>query len=188
MTTFQLDESFDMKKFAERCSTEGHCKMERFPPSLKGKRDFEWFPILLVNEAPILTTDFRIAINSDNRRAIPSRNSGIIVIKPKIPINGFGSKRAIPIIDKFKQAFPEWSTLNWSDAYVEITDVDVYVRSFVDQYQIGEIISYENENFTVRLTKAVAKAQRIQRVAAGGGSARIMTLVRAFLRWLASRG
>jgi len=142
VTTFQLDESFDMKKFAERCSTEGRCKMERFPPSLRGKKDFEWFPILLAHDAPILTTDFQIALHPDNRQAIPARNSGIIVIKPKIAESGFGSKRAIPLIDKFKLAFPEWSNLNWSDAYVEITDVDVYVRSFVDLHQIsGETVS-----------------------------------------------
>jgi hypothetical protein len=169
VTTFQLDESFDMRKFAKRCSTEGRCKMERFPPNLRGKKDFEWLPILLANDAPILTTDFGIAIHADNRQAIPSRNSGIIVVKPKIPESGFGSKRAIPLIDKFKLAFPEWSNLNWSDTYVEITDVDVYVRSFVDPHQkSGETVSYDNEDFTVRLIKAVAKAQRIQRVAAGG--------------------
>jgi hypothetical protein len=161
--------------------------MERFPPNLRGKKDFEWFPILLANDAPILTTDFRIALHPDNRRAIPARNSGIIVIKPKIPVSGFGSKRAIPLIDKFKHAFPEWSTLNWSDAYVEITDVDVCVRSFVDHQINGEIVSYDNEDFTVRLIKAVAKAQRIQRVAAGDGSASIITLARTFLRWFASR-
>ena len=167
MTTFQLDESFDMRKFAERCSVEGRCKMERFPPSLRGKKDFEWFPILLANDAPILTTDFRIALLPDNRQAIPARNSGIIVIKPKIPESGFGSKRAIPLIDKFKLAFPEWSNLNWANAYVEITDVDMYVRSFVDQHQIsGETVSYDNVNFTVRLTTAVAEVQRIQRLAA----------------------
>jgi hypothetical protein len=141
--------------------------MERFPPSLRGKKDFEWFPILLANDAPILTTDFRIALQPDNRQAIPARNSGIIVIRPKIPESGFGSKRAIPLIDKFKQAFPEWSNLDWSDAYVEITDVDVYVRSFTDQHQIsGETVSYDNENFTVRLIEAVVKAQHIQRLAA----------------------
>ena len=167
MNTFQLDESFDKKQFAEQCSAEGHCAMKRFPSNLRGKKDFEWFPILLAKQSQVLTTDFRIALHLDNRPAIPARNSGIIVIRPKKSESGFGSKRAIPLIANFKQAFSEWSKLDWSDAYVEITDIDAYVTSFADEHRIsGETVSYDDKDFMVRLVKAVAEAQRIQRLTA----------------------
>jgi len=160
MNSFQLDECFNDRRLADRCNQEKKCLVRRWPEARSGEDDDVWFPALLTADAPILTTDFVIALEESNRKALPFPNTGIIVVRPDQPRPGFGSKDASAVIDKVKAIFPDWSATDWSSAYVEFTETGAYVCDFEDEaLSVGEHIPYSAASFAEKLLNALAKAK-----------------------------
>jgi hypothetical protein len=158
---FQLDESCSAKHLIRSCTSEAKCDVRPFPNELRGKKDWEWFPVLLATDAPIVSTDFTIAFEEQNIRAIPSPASGILVVRPKYPTSGFGSKQASPILSAFKAVFPPWSEIDWSDTYVEITEVDVTVRNLARAAEgDGHTIQISDPDLVPKLQDTIAAARR----------------------------
>jgi hypothetical protein len=160
MKPFQLDQCANDRRLAGRCNAGGQCSVRRWPSELEGVEDHLWLPDMLTRDAPVLTWDFTIVFDGPNRQAIPTQNTGLIIIKPDRPTPGFGSKLAAPIIEKFKAAFPEWHETDWSNVYVEITETSVYVSNFLSEsLSDGEMARLNDERFVEKLKAAIAKAK-----------------------------
>ena len=65
----------------------------------------------------------------------------------------------MPIMDNFKGLFPEWATTDWSNVYIEITDVDVTIRSLFQPVDSGRTIALTESDFVSRLLDGIAAAK-----------------------------
>lgn len=158
---FQLDESCSAKHLIRKCRAEGECEVRDFPFRNEGKKDWEWIPILLKADAPIVTTDFTIALEDRNIRVVPQHSSGLLVIMPKRRRSGFGSHEAVPILSNFKLKFPEWNKISWRSVYAEITEVDVNVRDLTLAHKTsGNTIEMSDAEFSSKLQAAISLVQR----------------------------
>lgn len=154
---FQLDESCNAAHIRRLCEQEGLCTVRSFPERWKGTKDWQWFPTLLAADAPIVSTDFTIAFEEENIRAMPTPASGILVVRPKHPTKGFGSRQAAPQMAAFKVVFPAWAQTDWSDLYVEITEVDVTVRNLaIASMTSGTTVAFDEEDFVNKVLAAIA--------------------------------
>lgn len=160
MSFFQLDECSNDKRVANRCNAGGKSQVRRWPENLKGVSDHVWFPDVLTRNAPVLTIDFTIVLEEQNRKAIPQNNSGIIVVKPEFPTRGFSMKLATPIIETFKSYYPDWHSTDWSNVYLELNEVSAYVCDFKDEsLSNGTRVRYDEEGFVEKLMAATTKAK-----------------------------
>ncbi len=130
MTTFQLDECLDDTRLAQACNAAAKCKVERYPPELKGTPDHEMLPVVFAHSTPLLTIDRTIVY--DNGASIVSPNSGIIIIQKRKPHPPMTATRAREIIERFKQSIPSWPTIDWSMVYAEIDEDEVYLSPLID--------------------------------------------------------
>jgi hypothetical protein len=160
VNSFQLDESCSSKRLIRTCEKTGDCIVRPLPQAFRGKKDWQWFPKLLSANSPIVTTDFNVAFEERNVRAMPNPASGILVIRPKRPRRGFGAKAAMPILAAFKAQFSSWSVTDWSNVYAEITEVDVNIRNLADAAKTeGDTIEFTDPDFASRLQGSIAAAQ-----------------------------
>jgi hypothetical protein len=84
------------------------------------------------------------------------------VIRPKQPTTGFGSRSAVPILTAFKTIFPDWSQTDWSEVYVEITEVDITVRNLARaSVTDGETIQFSDPDLSQKLQATIAQMREI---------------------------
>ena len=108
MTTFQLDQCLNDKRFATDCNAQGLASAWCFPKKLVGASDPDVLNSLLQKQHPFLTLDQQIA--EAHAQHIPDRNPGIIVISnvrggnPQTMTTTLVRK----VLAKFKQLFPGW--------------------------------------------------------------------------------
>lgn len=124
MNVFQLDENISSKRFARHCEERHNCQINVFPPERRGQKDSMWIPDLLEFGRPtILTLDRTIVV--EHARRIPERNSGIVIVRKIDPIPPLTLDRASEIVALFKQRFPEWSRISYSNLCLEICEISV---------------------------------------------------------------
>src|SRR5947207_963194 len=119
MTTFQLDQCLDSKRFARDCSAEGVCQVQRLPPGLRGKEDPELLTAVMVAAHPLVTFDRVLA--RDHTPFIPESKPGIIGISNYPAPQTMTVAIAQKVLRKFKSAFPDWHRASWRNSIVEIT-------------------------------------------------------------------
>jgi hypothetical protein len=159
---FQLDEGFNDNKLIRTCHLENKCELRPWPEERRGQEDPDWFPTILSADAPVIAKDFTIATDQENRRALPpDRMSGFIIPRPaRRGVRPFKSDHAIAILAAFKEKFPSWCEIDWSNLYVEVRDNDVSVTHISDCVEtIGPRIKYDQDNFTQRMNDAIAAAR-----------------------------
>jgi hypothetical protein len=162
MIFFQQDECFNDRRLPNRCNPAGKCIVRKWPEEREGQRDDVWLPELLRADAPILTTDFAIVLEEQNRRAVPIPNTGIIVPKPESRRGKFfGSREAMEIIELFKKAYGDWHLIDWSNVYIELGETGVYICDFYDKtLTAGERIEYADQAFALRVNRSIATAKK----------------------------
>jgi hypothetical protein len=155
VTTFQLDENNNYTQLAEQCNNDGACTVLRFPARLRGTKDQQLLPMLLSENATLVTTDFTIV--SDNRDSVPNPNAGIIVVKSRSPKPPFTATRAVRFIVQFKNKFPAWATINWAGLYIEISEAETYICALTEGDVSGGIsFEFQNATFSDQLLGAIA--------------------------------
>jgi hypothetical protein len=127
MTTFQLDECLNDRRFQEDCEAGNLAKVYRYPRALRGQDDAVVLSTLLQRPNPLLTKDRHMP--DDHVAAIPENHPGLVVIAnaPDIPqtITMPGVRK---ILANFKQLFPEWHQVALRNSVIELTQVGVEVR------------------------------------------------------------
>jgi hypothetical protein len=125
MTTFQLDQCLDSKRFARDCAAEGRCRTLRLPRSLHDVED----PVLLqtLMAAPNPLVIFDRALPHDYSAFLPDRHPGLLVIRNYPAPQTMTVRIAQQVLQRFKTAFPEWDQVSWSASVAEITTLGVEV-------------------------------------------------------------
>ncbi len=78
MTTFQLDQCLDSKRFAHDCAAEGLCGTLRLPPSLRNAADPDLLTALMTGSHPLVTFDR--ALPKEHTSFISESHPGILII------------------------------------------------------------------------------------------------------------
>jgi hypothetical protein len=155
VTTFQFDECFNDKRIVDKCNADRLCEVLPYPRALKGKKDHEMLPIILNQPTPLVTKDFRIL--DQNKRSIPSRHPGVIVLKSQKASDTFTTSDAAKNLAKFKSRFASWHTTDWRDLFLEIDEVCVCIFNVIDDYASAIIIEFSDEDFSGNVDRAIRK-------------------------------
>ena len=128
MTTFQLDECQNDKRFQEDCEAAELAKVYRYPRTLRGQDDSVVLNSLLQRPNPLLTKDRDMP--DQHVSSIPETHPGLVVIAnaPDVPqtITMPGVRK---ILAQFKKEFPEWHQVPLRNSVViELTQIGVEVR------------------------------------------------------------
>jgi hypothetical protein len=164
MTTFQLDQNVNRRSFAENCQKEGRAGVWRFPSAWSKKadgfKDPELLPIVMSGDKPLITNDRNIArLHVDS---IPGNNPGILIVGfCKGTIRPIGSGDIEKLIAIFKNNFPDWDTVSWSNSVVEITQQGVEVWH-VDNGTLPRdlYVEFDDSNWQQLLKDALVKNNR----------------------------
>lgn len=164
MASFVFDECFDDKRVVRACNEQAKCVAERYPAHLKGKKDHQMLPELLLGESPLVTIDNTIV--EENFRHIPESNAGIIIVYLLTPTEPVTSKLAASLLSKFKILYPGWHDECWRGICLEVTEADVGMCS-IPAFDAGKIvrISYQQENFA-HLLQSSLEAMRSNQIKA----------------------
>ncbi len=136
MTTFQLDQCLDSKRFARDCTTEGRCRILRLPRSLHDVNDPVLLQTLMAAPNPLLTFDR--ALPRDHTAFIPDRHPGLLVISNFPAPQTLTIRIAQQLLQRFKSAFPDWDQVSWNNSVVEITTLGVEVWHVAQGHLINE--------------------------------------------------
>jgi hypothetical protein len=152
MLSFQLDQCSNNGKFADKCNSEKHCIVRRFPKRLMDFDDSIVLADLLARDGCFLTMDFMIV--HENPAHIPPENPGIIVVRA-VPNKSSIMER---LIARFKRLFPRWASTDWSKIYLEIEESGIYLARLVDgNINGGRTVSFDSDDFSGRLQSALAQ-------------------------------
>ena len=154
MTTFQLDENANSRKFADECVRQGLCGVRRFPSSLRGTKDADLLPQLMSASYPLLTFDRQIAQN--NSEQIPERNPGILIVTDPGSVHTLTVETARNILLNFKTVFTEWHKVSWRNSIVAISPSSVEVsRLAAGQLTTTLMLQLADHNVARRLSKTL---------------------------------
>jgi len=162
VNAFQLDEGFNYKPLIGACRLRKQCEIRPWPEPRVGQKDPIWIPDICSLDAPVVSKDFTIATNEENRRAMPETISGFIIPKPtRKKVRPFRADHAQQILETFKEKFPRWHETDWTNTYVEVRDTDVSVTHIADCVDmIGPRILFDSPNFVAVLVDAIAAARK----------------------------
>lgn len=151
---FQLDQNINDKRLAELCNAEVPGRVLRFPVRLQDEPDEIVLPDLLGGDATFVTTDHRIV--DENPSSVPSNNPGLVVIHLKVASRTMTAQLATDMIARFKEAFPTWAEVDWSQLYLEITEEDVYLAPLRHgDVTGGREIRFNSASFSATLQEAI---------------------------------
>jgi hypothetical protein len=123
MTTFQLDQCLNSKRFATDCAAEGKCGTTRLPRSLHDVQDPELLQALMATPNPLVTFDR--ALPRDHTPFVPDRHPGLLVVSNFPAPQTMTIRIAQQVLRSFKAALPDWDQLVWRNSVVEITSIGV---------------------------------------------------------------
>lgn len=139
MTTFQLDQCLNSKKFVQACNAQGLCAVHRFPSDLHGLDDSNVLTRLLSTDKPLLTTDSRMAL--DHASAIPLMSSGLVVIHNDKDVRTMTISIAQQVLREFKSAFPEWHTVSWRNSVVTVSSKNIEVSHAIGNTLVRDLFA-----------------------------------------------
>ena len=119
MTTFQLDQCLDSKRFARDCADEGRCRTLRLPPSLRNAEDPELLTALMTGFNPLVTFDRELP--HEHAQFIPASHPGIVIVSNDPSPQTMTVRIAQRVLARFKAALPDWHESIWKNSVVEIT-------------------------------------------------------------------
>ena len=151
MTTFQLDQCLDSKRFARECAAEGLCQTFRLPPTLRDADDPQLLRALMVAPNPLVTFDR--ALPHEHTASVPLRHPGIIVISNYPAPQTMTVRIAQRVLGRFKAVFPQWHLVPWTNSVVEVTTIGVEVWH-VDAYRLirDAYLAFDSADWQTRLT------------------------------------
>jgi hypothetical protein len=159
MTTFQLDQCLDSKRFARDCADQGLCQTFRLPPSLRDAEDPELLRALMAAPSPLVTFDR--ALPHDHTAFIPSQHPGIIVISNYPALQTMTVRIAQRVLGRCKAAFPQWHLVAWTNSVVEITTIGVDVWHVQDNRLVRDTyLAFDSADWQMRLTSALEQNAR----------------------------
>lgn len=138
MTIFQFDECSSARGLLRTCKRRELAQVKRYPTKHKGLPDPNMLAIYTRKDGVIVTFDSRMA--DENAKHIPCGHPGIIMVghSPDVP-DTVTEKSATRIIDKFKNTFPDWHEISWSNCIVNMTNAYVKVGYISDHQVIYQI-------------------------------------------------
>jgi hypothetical protein len=160
MTTFQLDQCLDSKRFARDCAAEGLCQTARLPPALRDADDPEILRALMGAPCPLVTFDR--ALPHDHAASIPSQHPGIIVISNYPAPQTMTVRIAQRILGRLKAAFPPWHRVAWTNSVVEVTTIGIEVWH-VDGRRLARDIylAFDSADWQSQLTRVLEQNARL---------------------------
>lgn len=125
MTAFQFDECCSWPSYIKGCNKEGLSRAHKFSKTLKAKlggtKDPEMLAFYMKKDTVLITTDK--ALPNEHPEHIPAVNPGIIVFEHSEKLlNTVTIKSITGIAKAFKELFPQWHTVKWSNSIVRISD------------------------------------------------------------------
>lgn len=128
MLQFQLDENNDCDKFAKSCNANGLASVSRFKKKFKntGMKDPEVLEWNSPRGRVLLTFDDKMI--EKHKANIPEQNPGIVTVghSPHV-MKTMTQKSGNQIVEKFKQAMPNWHQTPLANSIVRIKDDSVIV-------------------------------------------------------------
>lgn len=150
MTSFQLDQCLDSKRFVRGCAVEGLCRVLRLPSDLRDAEDPELLQSLMATENPLLTFDRTLP--HDHTSAIPKTHPGILVVSNFPERQTMTIRIAQRVLKRFKDSFVKWHEVDWGNSVVEITTIGVEVWHVVGSRLVGdEYLEFDLPNWTEKL-------------------------------------
>lgn len=131
MTTFQLDQCFDCKRFARECAAEGLCHTLRIPASLRNTADPEMLSAVMTNANPLVTFDRELP--HEHTPFIPESHPRILIVSNYPAPQTMTVRIAQRVLNRFKTAVPSWHEAVWRNSIVELTSVGVEVWHVADE-------------------------------------------------------
>ena len=160
MTTFQLDQCLDSKRFAHDCAVEGLCHTRRLPPSLRNVADPELLAALMTGSHPLVTFDR--ALPKQHTRFIPESHPGILIASNYPAPQTMTVRIAQRVLSRFKIAAPSWHEAVWKNSIVELTSVGVEVWHVTTKELVSDgYCSFEMPDWPAKLIALLTQnAQR----------------------------
>jgi hypothetical protein len=150
MTTFQLDQCLDSKRFVRDCAAEGRCETVRLPRSLHDAVDPELLQKLMATPNPLVTFDRPLP--RDHTAFIPERHPGLLVISNFPAPQTMTIRIAQRVLKRFKAEFSDWDQMSWSNSVVEITSLGVEVWHVEQGHLIrDDYFSFDSADWQARL-------------------------------------
>lgn len=156
MTSFQLDQCLDSRRFVRDCAAEGLCGVLRLPADLRGVEDPELLESLMTRENPLLTFDR--ALPHDHTGSIPRRYPGILIVSNYPEPQTMTVKIAQRILSRFKRSLFNWHEVDWSNSVVEITTIGTEIWH-VHQSQLirDEYFAFDSPDWTKKLLDILSR-------------------------------
>ena len=136
MTTFQLDQCLDSKRFAHDCVAEGLCRTLRLPSSLRNAADPDLLAALMTGSHPLVTFDR--ALPEEHSQFIPESHPGILIVSNSPAPQTMTVCIAQRVLSRFKIAVPNWHEAVWQNSIVELTSVSVEVWHVADKQLVHD--------------------------------------------------
>ena len=136
MTTFQLDQCLDSKRFAHDCAAEGLCHTLRLPPALRNAADPVLLAALMTGSHPQVTFDR--ALPEEHSQFIPESHPGILIVCNYPAPQTMTVRIAQRLLTRFKRAVPNWHEVVWRNSIVELTSVGVEVWHVADKQLVHD--------------------------------------------------
>jgi hypothetical protein len=160
MTTFQLDQCLDSKRFARDCAAQGLCQTARLSPSLRDADDPELLRALMVSPRPLVTFDRTLP--HEHTASIPAQHPGIIVISNYPAPQTMTVRIAQRVLGRFKAAFHEWHIAAWSNSVVEVSTIGVEVWHVDGQRLVRDTyLGFDSADWQSRLTSVLQRNSRL---------------------------
>lgn len=125
MTTFQLDQCFDCKRFARDCANEGLCHTLRMPTSLRNAPDPDMLSVVMARAHPLVTFDRELP--DEHTPFIPDSHPGILIVTNAPSPQTMTVAVAQRVLSRFKRAVPNWHDLVWANSIVELSAIGAEV-------------------------------------------------------------
>lgn len=156
MTSFQLDQCLDSKRFVRDCAAEGLCRVLRLPADLRDAKDPDLLQGLMAADNPLLTFDR--ALPHDHTPSIPRAHPGILIVSNYPEPQTMTVKIAQRILSRFKSSFVKWHEVDWSNSVVEVTTIGVEVWHVAGSQLVrDEHLAYDSPDWTERLLEIVSQ-------------------------------
>jgi hypothetical protein len=160
MTTFQLDQCLDSKRFARDCAAQALCHTARLPPSLRDANDPEILRALMVTPSPLVTFDR--ALPHEHTASIPALHPGIIVVSNYPAPQTMTVRIAQRILARLKAALPEWHLVAWTNSVVEVTSIGIEVWHIEGHRLVRDAyLAFDWADWQIRLTSVLERNSRL---------------------------
>ena len=161
MTTFQLDQCLDSKRFAQECAADGVCGTLRLPPSLRNAADPELLTALMASSHPLVTFDR--SLPHEHTRFIPESHPGILIVSNFPAPQTMTIRIAQRVLSRFKREAPNWHEAVWRNSIVELTSLGVELSHVADNRLVPDgYYSFDTLNWSTSFFAVLTQNARRQ--------------------------